>query len=290
MGVILSNDFGEPIGTLCVVDNKPIPDPHKFEGILKVFAARASAELQRQRAQEALQKLNRELEARVEQRTLELQESEAELRAIFHQAAVGIRLSTLDGHILKVNQKLCEILGYSQEELLNKTFMDITHPEDLQYHLHELQKLISGKIETFSLEKRYLHKSGNSVWVNLTVSLIKDVNSQPIYLIGVIEDIRDRKLAQEELKRQFAAVEAAIDGIGILSQNNYIYLNKAHVEMFGYTSADQIIGKTWEEIYEPHEINRFQTEIFPILMQQKHWRGEAIAKNATKTLERRGHC
>jgi PAS domain S-box-containing protein len=278
MGVILSNDFGEPIGTLCVVDNKPIPDPHKFEGILKVFAARASAELQRQRAQEALQQLNRELEARVEQRTLELQESEAELRAIFHQAAVGIRLSTLDGHILKVNQKLCEILGYSQEELLNKTFMDITHPEDLQCHLKELQKLITGKVETFSLEKRYLHKNGNSVWVNLTVSLIRDVNSQPIYLIGVIEDIRDRKLAQEELKRQFAAVEAAIDGIAILSQNNYIYLNKAHVEMFGYTSADQIIGKTWEEVYEPHEINRFQTEIFPILMQQKHWRGEAIAK------------
>ncbi len=83
MGVTLSNDFGEPIGTLWIVDEKPITDPDKFEGILKVFAARAAAELQRQRAQEALQQLNRELESRVEQRTLELQKSEAELKRQF---------------------------------------------------------------------------------------------------------------------------------------------------------------------------------------------------------------
>ncbi|MCP6760215.1 MAG: PAS domain S-box protein [Fischerella sp. CENA71] len=83
MGVTLSNNLGEPIGTLWIVDEKPITDPDKFEGILKVFAARAAAELQRQRAQEALQKLNRELESRVEQRTLELQKSEAELKRQF---------------------------------------------------------------------------------------------------------------------------------------------------------------------------------------------------------------
>ncbi|MGJ5674789.1 MAG: PAS domain S-box protein [Nostochopsis sp.] len=163
MGVTLSNDFGEPIGTLWIVDEKPITDPHKFEGILKVFAARAAAELQRQRAQEALQKLNRELESRVEQRTLELQKSEA------------------------------------------------------------------------------------------------------------------------ELKRQFAAVEAAIDGIAILSQDTYTYINKAHVEMFGYTHADELIGKSWQEIYEKSEIHRFQTEFFPVLIQQKHWRGETIAKRKDGT-------
>ncbi|MEH1939326.1 MAG: PAS domain S-box protein [Nostoc sp.] len=199
MGVILSDDFGQPIGSLCIVDDKPIPDQDKFEGILKVFAARASAELQRQRAQEALQKLNQDLEVRVKQRTLDLQQSEAELRAIFNQAAVGIKLETLDGHFVKVNQKLCEILGYSQEEILKKNFRDITHPEDIQIHLNQLQKLISGKVETFSIEKRYLHKNADVIWINLTGSLIRDPLGKPIYTIGVVKDIRERKQAEENI-------------------------------------------------------------------------------------------
>ncbi len=149
----------------------------------------------------ALQQLNYELETRVEQRTLELQKSEAELGAIFYQAAVGIKLETLDGRFIKVNQKLCEILGYSIEELLHKTFVDITYPEDMQCHLNQLQKLIAGEVETFSIEKRYLHKNGNQIWVNLTVSLIRDVNGEPIYSIGVIEDIGDRKKAEEEIRK-----------------------------------------------------------------------------------------
>ncbi|MBD2493815.1 PAS domain S-box protein [Nostoc sp. FACHB-280] len=278
MGVILSDDFGNPIGLLCIIDDKRIPDPHKFEGILRVFAARASAELQRQRAQEALQQLNRDLEARVEQRTLELQKNEAELRAIFNQAAVGIKLETLDGQLLKVNQKLCEVLGYSQAELMNKTFRDLTYADDILHHQQNLQKLISGEIETFSIEKRCLHKNGHPIWINLTVSLIRDVVGKPIYSVGIVKDIRNQKQAEEDLKRQFAAVEAAIDGIAILSGNVYTYLNQAHVEMFGYTNPEELIGKNWSEIYEPQEIQRFQSEIFPALMQQKHWRGETIAK------------
>ncbi|MEH2064885.1 MAG: PAS domain S-box protein [Nostoc sp.] len=201
MGVILSDDFGQPIGSLCIVDDKPIPDQHKFKGILKVFAARASAELQRQRAQEALQKLNQDLEVRVKQRTLDLQKSEAELRAIFHQAAVGIKLETLDGDFLKANQKLCEIIGYSQEEILKKNSRDITHPEDIQIHLNKLQQLIAGDVETFSIEKRYLHKNGDVIWVNITVSLIRDPIGKPIYVIGVVKDIREQQAALRERRK-----------------------------------------------------------------------------------------
>ncbi|MBN3960283.1 PAS domain S-box protein [Nostoc sp. NMS8] len=199
MGVILSDNFGQPIGSLCIIDEKPIPDQQKFEGILKVFAARASAELQRQRAQEALQKLNQDLEVRVQQRTLDLQKSEAELSAIFNQAAVGIKLETLDGRFLKVNQKLCEIIGYNQAEILNKSFTDITHPEDIQAHQNKLQQLIAGNVETFSIEKRYLHKNGDAIWINITVSLIRDPIGKPIYVIGIVKDIRERKQAEENI-------------------------------------------------------------------------------------------
>jgi PAS domain S-box-containing protein len=158
MGITLTDDFGEPIGTLYIVDDKPITEPDKFQGILRIFAVRATTELQRQRAQESLQKLNLQLENRVMQRTRELQESEAELR------------------------------------------------------------------------------------------------------------------------RQLAAVEAAIDGIAILRGDTFTYLNKAHVELFGYSKAEELIGKTWEELYESHEINYFKSQVFPILLQQKHWRGETTAK------------
>lgn len=211
MGVTLSDDSGNSIGSICIVDQKIITDPNKFEGILKVFAARAAAELQRKRAQEALQQLNRNLEAIVEQRTLELQESEAELRAIFNQAAVGIKLETLNGKFIKVNQKLCEILGYSQEELLNKTYRDITYFADIKHHHNSLQKLLLGEAQTFSIEKRCLHKNGNLIWINLTVSLIRDVLGKPIYSIGVVKDIQNQKQAEEELKRQLIVVEAAIE-------------------------------------------------------------------------------
>ncbi|MBD2594390.1 PAS domain S-box protein [Nostoc spongiaeforme FACHB-130] len=239
---------------------------------------RKQTEIALQRAQEALQQLNRDLEARVEQRTLALQESEAELRAIFNQAAVGIKLETLDGQLLKVNQKLCELLGYSQAELMSKTFRDLTYADDIPHHQKNLEKLISGEIETFSIEKRCLHKNGHQIWINLTVSLIRDVVGKPLYSVGIVKDIRNQKQAEEDLKRQFAAVEAAIDGIAILSGNVYTYLNQAHVKMFGYTKPEELIGKSWSEIYEPQEIQRFQNEIFPTLMQQKHWRGETIAK------------
>ncbi|YAG16270.1 histidine kinase [Nostoc sp. DSM 114161] len=211
MGVILSDNFGNSIGSLYIVDKKNIAEPKKFEGILKVFAARASAELQRKRAQEALQQLNQDLEAIVEQRTLELQESEAELRAIFNQAAVGIKLETLDGKVIKVNQKLCEILGYSQEELLKKTYQDITYFEDIKHHHNNLQALLSGEVQTFSIEKRCLHKNGNLIWINLTVSLILDVFGKPICSIGVVKDIQNQKQAEEELKHQLVVVEAAIE-------------------------------------------------------------------------------
>jgi PAS domain S-box-containing protein len=246
MGVILSDNFGNTIGSLCIVDEKPISDPHKFEGILRVFASRASAELQRQRAQEALQKLNRDLEFRVKQRTLELQQSETELRAIFHQAAVGIKLETLDGYCLKVNQKLCEILGYSQEELLNKNFRDITHPTDVQVHLHNLRILIAGKLETFSIEKRYLHKNGNLIWVNLTVSLIRDPIGKPMYVIGVVKDISESKQAELELfqvkeRLQFliSSSPAVIFSSKVSTERFYTtYISENVINLVGYPAED----------------------------------------------------
>ena len=117
----------------------------------------------------------------------------------FEYSAIGMALVSLEGNWLKVNAKLCEIIGYTEEELLNLTFQDITHPDDLDLDLSNVQQMIEGKIENYNMEKRYFHKNGKIVWVLLSVSLAKDNNQNPLFFISQIEDITERKLASERL-------------------------------------------------------------------------------------------
>jgi PAS domain S-box-containing protein len=101
-----------------------------------------------------------------------LTESERRFRSSFDDAAVGMALVGLDGRCLRVNRSLCEILGYPQEELLAKTFQDITHPADVRKDLEHLRRLVAGEVRTYQMEKRYLHKEGRLVWALLSVSLV----------------------------------------------------------------------------------------------------------------------
>ncbi len=129
-----------------------------------------------------------------------LRDSEAQFRATFEQAAVGVGHVDLDGHWLRVNQTLCGIVGYSQTELLSKTFQEITHPDDLDADLKLVQQLMAGECSDYSLEKRYIRKDGSPVWIELTVSLLRSSEGQPLYFIAVIEEIGDRIQAQQSLK------------------------------------------------------------------------------------------
>lgn len=129
-----------------------------------------------------------------------LEESEARFRATFEQAAVGIAHVGPDGRWLRVNRKLCEIVGYSQEELLARTFQDITHPDDLGADLDCVCRMLARELDTYSMEKRYLRKDGNGVWINLTVALVWKPNGTPDYFISVVEEIQARKEAEAALR------------------------------------------------------------------------------------------
>jgi PAS domain S-box-containing protein len=142
-----------------------------------------------------------------------LRQSEERFRATFEQAAVGVAHVSLEGRWLRVNQKLLEIVGYSGEELLRMTFQDITHRDDLETDLEQVRRLLAGEIGTYSLEKRYIKKDGSIVWINLTVSLVRDPNGAPEYFIGVIEDISERKRAEGERSQIAAIVESSDDAI-----------------------------------------------------------------------------
>ncbi|BAZ68703.1 two-component hybrid sensor and regulator [Fischerella sp. NIES-4106] len=130
----------------------------------------------------------------------QLEESEGFFRATFNQAAVGIAHVGIDGQWLLVNQKLCSIVGYTHEELNRLTFQDLTHPNDLNSDLEYIRLLLTGEIQTYSIEKRYIRKDKTLIWINLTVSLVRKPSGEPKYFICVVQDISDRKQIEQRLQ------------------------------------------------------------------------------------------
>ncbi len=122
-----------------------------------------------------------------------LAESEERFRSAFNYAGIGMAIVGLDGRWVRVNKTLCDIVGYDEAALLQKTFQDITHPDDLAADLVHLEGLLAGTQRFYHLEKRYIHRDGRTVWVRLTVSLVRDFDGRPVHLVSQIEDITDRK-------------------------------------------------------------------------------------------------
>ena len=132
----------------------------------------------------------------------------------FEQAAVGITHVGTDGRLLRVNDKFCAIVGYPREELLQLAFQDITHPDDLEADLNNVRQMLSGGIETYSMEKRYFRKDRSVVWINLTVSLVRTAAGDPLHFISVVEDITERRLAGEAFRASEARLAAGVDLAG----------------------------------------------------------------------------
>ena len=144
-----------------------------------------------------------------------------------------------EGRWLLVNDCLCALLGYSREELLQKTFQEITHPDDLEKDIWVSEQLLTGQIQTYSMEKRYLHQSGTIVWVNLTVSLLRTAENRPNYFIVVIDDITPRKRIERRLAR-ISRFYAA------LSLTNQIILRQDHTADQLYEEVCRIAVKCGE--------------------------------------------
>jgi diguanylate cyclase (GGDEF)-like protein/PAS domain S-box-containing protein len=120
-------------------------------------------------------------------------------RSAFDFAAIGMAIVSTEGRWLQVNRSLCHILGYTGQELLATDFLAVTHPDDLPTALSNIGQLLKGKVQASQMEKRYINKSGHEVWVHWSVSLVRDPYSTSVHLIFQIQDITDRKLAEQQL-------------------------------------------------------------------------------------------
>jgi len=137
-----------------------------------------------------------------------LRETEARFRSAFDNAPIGMALVTPDGRWMKVNRSLRQIVGYSEQELLNTTFQAITHPDDLEASLSFVRRMLAGEIGNYQMEKRYYHKLGHEIWVLLTVSVIRNPEGVPIHLIAQIQDITQRKQNEEALTQALERLRA----------------------------------------------------------------------------------
>ena len=163
---------------------------------------------------ELLNNLKNELEQR-KQAEQALRESETRFYGAFRSASIGMAITSLKGRWLAVNASLSKMVGYTEAELEQTTFQAITYPDDLHTDLTYVDMLLEGAIDHFQLEKRYIHKQGSLVWVNLSVSLVRDELNQPLYFVSLIENISQRKQVEQALQeseKQFRSLVANIPG------------------------------------------------------------------------------
>jgi diguanylate cyclase (GGDEF)-like protein/PAS domain S-box-containing protein len=187
-----------------------------------------------------------------------LREARDRFRSIFDHAPIGVAMVTLEGQYLQVNGSLCEILGYSEEELQALTWQEITHPDDLATSSDYARRILAGEFPSYHLEKRFLHADGHTVWASLSVSLVRDSEGEPLYFVSQIQDVTERKRAESALReseqRFRGSFERAATGMALVgTDGRFLRVNRSLCEILGYPEKD-LLGKTFQEITHPDDL------------------------------------
>ena len=188
-----------------------------------------------------------------------LRESERRFRATFEQAAVGIAHISLEGRFLRVNDRCIGIMGYTHEEMLARTIEETTHPDDVETVVEQIQGLLRGGTGSCAMEKRCIRKDGAPVWVNLTVSLVREEDGEPKWFVSVVEDISSRKAADDALKESAIRLQLATDAGQIATWDwdlvqDRIYFSPEWKRQLGYEDSEMPNRfEEWESRLHPDE-------------------------------------
>ncbi|MDD5338986.1 MAG: PAS domain S-box protein, partial [Dehalococcoidales bacterium] len=215
-----------------------------------------------------------------------LRESEERFRGIFQQGPIGIMFSGLDYKVIFVNDQLCQMLGYTEKELRSMDLKDINYPGETDDDAN-LEKLAKGKIKYFNREKRGYRKNREIIWQNLIVTIVRDKNDKPLGYLTMIEDITERKRAEEGEKeseeRFHSIVEHGNDGIVFVQQGLIQYCNTKMLEMVDYTEAEAI-GKPFLDFVSP-ESKKKMADIYKKRVSggkaQERYEAILVAKNGS---------
>jgi diguanylate cyclase (GGDEF)-like protein/PAS domain S-box-containing protein len=174
-----------------------------------------------------------------------LREMRDRFRSIFDHAPIGVAMVSLEGRYLQVNRSLCEILGYTEEELQALTWQEITHPDDLAASSAHARRIVEGEFPKYHLEKRFLHADGRTVWASLSVSLVRDAEGEPLYFVSQIQDVSERKNIEKRIKeseeRFRSLVQNSSDIITILEADGTVrYVSPAVERVTGYRPEEQV--------------------------------------------------
>ena len=199
-----------------------------------------------------------------------LRDSEAFLNAMFNQAAVGMAVTGLDGRFLTMNDRFCSTFGYSREELRQMTFLDVTHPDDIAVTRVTAERLLAGEIADYAYEKRYVHKSGATLWARTNVTLMKDTEGRPQRIIGALEDITARKRADSERARLADVLEKSLNEIYLFDAETlrFQYVNPCARNNLGY-SAETLCALTPLDLKPEFDEASFRRMLTPLLAREK---------------------
>lgn len=226
-----------------------------------------------QRQPTALVSVARDVTER-KQAAVALHQSEERLRAIFNGAALGIALEDLEGRLIEFNPAFQQMLGYSAEEMCCRHFAEFTHPEDVELSMESNLALRAGKINHYQIEKRYLRKDGEVVWVRLTVAPAFSSGGELAYFVGMTEDITGRRQAEEQLQRQALVFEHMSENVVLTDARGLITdCNAAAERDFGY-SKEELIGKPPSLWHRPEDSPAILASIYQALQGGFLWSDE----------------
>jgi PAS domain S-box-containing protein len=224
-----------------------------------------------------------------------LKESEKIFDTVFNSGLHGMVFVSPKYNFIRVNDKVCQMLGYSEKELLSLKFTDITHPDTLEADVLHAKKLLNGEIPYYKTEKRYIKKNKDILWASLTVLLIRNGKGKPLYFMSIIEDITKRKLAEEEFHKLQDKTKKYLDIAGVIlvvigPDQKVTLINKMGCDILGYAEED-IIGKNWFDNFIPQRIREDVKSVYINLINDKigaaeHFRNPVLTRNGEERIIR----
>ena len=206
-----------------------------------------------------------------------LRQLSTRLNLAVESAGIGIWEWDITNDILIWDQRMYALYGISPEKFTNvyAAWFSRLHPDDRVAAETASQRALRGE-QDFDTEYRAIHSDGSIRFIKANAIIQRNQQGDPQRMIGINFDITDLKESEVAMRRQLTTIEAAIDGIAIMQGNTYLYMNQAHLDLFGYERREDLIGNTWKLLYSAEEIERLEGEVFPAVNRDRAWQGEAI--------------